>query len=201
MKRNVLTSVSLLPVCWQSWRTRWRWAAALWTARILTPPSKTCPACPSAPRRAATWRWSPPCPESERTLRSARHRSTRPPYAEVSNCLCNDTFKEAIMRGRRLRHIREWDVFLNISITRKQSGHLEESRYIFLWSNVGRNKNVSSVMNFSNDMLRLKIATWMVAPFIIIIIFGYFIICSSSLNIFLDESFGVQELKMSSTIP
>lgn len=74
-------------VQWQSWRTRWRPAAAPWTARILTPPSKTCPACPSAPQRAATWRWSPPCPESERTPRSARRRSTRPPYAEVSDTL------------------------------------------------------------------------------------------------------------------
>lgn len=85
--RCLLTPVSLLPVWSQSWRTRWPWAAALWTARILTLPSKTCPACLSAPRRAATWRWSPPCPESGRTLRSARHRSTRPPYAEASNSL------------------------------------------------------------------------------------------------------------------
>lgn len=70
--------------CRQSWRTRWRWAAALWTARTRTPPSKTSPACPSAPRRAATWRWSRPCPGSEPTPRSARRRSARPPYGEVS---------------------------------------------------------------------------------------------------------------------
>lgn len=92
--RCLLTAVSLRPVWWQSWRTRWRWAAALWTARTLTPPSKTCQACPSAPLRAATWRWSQPCPESERTPRSARHRSTRPPYTEVQNSfdLCADEF-------------------------------------------------------------------------------------------------------------
>lgn len=76
--------LSLRPAWWQSWRTRWRWAAALWTARTPTPPSKTCQAYPSAPRRAATWRWSRPCPESERTPRSARRRSTRPPCTEVS---------------------------------------------------------------------------------------------------------------------
>lgn len=62
----------------KTWRTPQQSAAALWTARIHMPPLKICLDCRSAHLRAATWKWSLPCPETEHTQVWVRHHPRTP---------------------------------------------------------------------------------------------------------------------------